>query len=339
METIRCEVCGESSHTSLFSQYDLTHRVTDELFTVVRCRGCRLLFLNPRPTREEIGGYYPDSYYPEAAPRQTGDLRRAAKRWSGRIRRWIAQDFYGYPAPASIRRWQWARRLLLWPEFLWRRWRGRGLLPWAGRGRLLDVGCGSGGNLAVLEEQGWDVSGVDASARAVEQAQVRFGERVRQGDLASIGYSERSFDTVLFSHVLEHLHGPLPLLKEVWRILDWEGRIVILCPNAGGLEAWMFGRWWFPWELPRHVYHYERATLTRVLEVAGFQMESVATGLGALYCMASLDRVCTERFKRPVPARRLIEKLFIRPLCFCVGHLGFGTELKVSARKRRNVPA
>lgn len=44
METIGCEVCGESSYTCLFSQYDLTHRVTDELFTVVRCRGCRLLF-------------------------------------------------------------------------------------------------------------------------------------------------------------------------------------------------------------------------------------------------------------------------------------------------------
>ena len=174
METISCDVCGEASNTALFCQYDLTHHVTDDLFTVVRCQGCRLLFLNPRPTREEIGGYYPSTYYPEAAPRQAGDLRRTAKRWSGKIRRWIAQDFYGYPAPESARRWQWARRLLLWPEFLWRRWRGRGLLPWAGQGRVLDVGCGSGGNLAVLQEQGWNVSGVDASAVAVAQAQSSF---------------------------------------------------------------------------------------------------------------------------------------------------------------------
>ena len=114
METISCDVCGEASNTALFCQYDLTHHVTDDLFTVVRCQGCRLLFLNPRPTREEIGGYYPSTYYPEAAPRQAGDLRRTAKRWSGKIRRWIAQDFYGYPAPESARRWQWARRLLLW---------------------------------------------------------------------------------------------------------------------------------------------------------------------------------------------------------------------------------
>ncbi len=333
METIDCEVCGGTSTATMFSQHDLTHHVTDDVFTVVRCLDCRQLFLNPRPTRQEIGRYYPDTYYPDAAPRQPGDFRRVAKRWSGHIRRWIAQDFYGYPVQGAARSWQWVRRLLLWPEYLWRCWRGRGLLPWVGRGRVLDVGCGAGGNLASLQEQGWDVSGVDASAVAVTQAKARFGDRVRLGDLESIAYPDRSFDTVLFSHVLEHLHGPLPLLKEVRRILDQEGRVVILCPNAGSLEAKIFGRWWFPWELPRHLFHYERATLRRILETAGFRIESIRSGLGSLYFMASLDRVCAQRFGRAIPCRRLLEKVLIRPLCFCVGHLGYGTELKVYARK------
>ena len=333
METIDCEVCGGKLSTKVFSQCDLAHHVTDELFTVVRCDSCRLLFLNPRPSREEIGRYYPATYYPAALPPAPGDLRRAAKRWSGKVRRWIAQDFYGYPTPENMRGWQWARRLVLWPEFLWRRWRGRGLLPWAGQGRALDVGCGAGSNLLFLHEQGWDVSGVHASAVAVAVAQARFGDRVRQTDLGSMAYPDRSFDTVLFSHVLEHLHGPQALLKEVWRILDWDGRVVILCPNAASLEAKLFGQWWFPWELPRHLFHYEQATLRRVLEAAGFHIESIRTGLGSLYFMASLDRAWEQRWGRAVPCRRFIEKVFVRPLCFCVGHLGYGTELKISARK------
>lgn len=97
METVTCELCGSASHQVVLEQYDLAHRITDDLFTVVRCRICGLLFLNPRPTREEIGGYYPSTYYPAAPPRQAGDLKRAAKRWSAQVRRWIAQDFYGYP--------------------------------------------------------------------------------------------------------------------------------------------------------------------------------------------------------------------------------------------------
>ncbi|GMV51246.1 MAG: Ubiquinone biosynthesis O-methyltransferase [Nitrospirae bacterium] len=333
METVTCELCGSASHQVVLEQYDLAHRITDDLFTVVRCRICGLLFLNPRPTREEIGGYYPSTYYPAAPPRQAGDLKRAAKRWSAQVRRWIAQDFYGYPITDRARGWQWLRRLLLWPEYLWRRWRGRGLLPWVGRGRALDVGCGSGSNLVTLQEQGWEVSGVDASAVAVAQARSRFGDRVRQGDLLSMAYADRSFDTVLFSHVLEHLHGPLPLLKEVWRILDWGGRVVILCPNAGSLEARWFGRWWFPWELPRHLFHYEEASLTRALETAGFRVESITTGLGSLYFMASLDRLWEQRLGRPVPCRRLLEKVLVRPFCFVIGHLGYGTELKAYARK------
>ena len=71
----------------------------------------------------------------------------------------------------------------------------------------------------VLARARWDVSGVDPSAVAVAQA--RFGDRVRQGDVVSMAYPDSTFDTVLFSHVLEHLHGPQALLKEVWRILEW----------------------------------------------------------------------------------------------------------------------
>ena len=63
METIDCEVCGGTSTATMFSQHDLTHHVTDDVFTVVRCLDCRQLFLNPRPTRQEIGRYYPDTYY------------------------------------------------------------------------------------------------------------------------------------------------------------------------------------------------------------------------------------------------------------------------------------
>ncbi|MBK9113182.1 MAG: class I SAM-dependent methyltransferase [Nitrospira sp.] len=152
-----------------------------------------MLFLNPRPTREEIGADYPSTYYPEAAPRQAGDLRRTAN--DGRENPAMDRpDFYGYPASNRPVAGNGRAGFLCYGLSSCGAVGGGAGCSWAGQGRVLDVGCGSGGNLAVLQEQGWKVSGVDANAVAVAQAQARFGERVRQGDLASMAHQERTFD-------------------------------------------------------------------------------------------------------------------------------------------------
>ncbi len=212
--------------------------------------------------------------------------------------------------------------------------RGREMLPWVGRGRLLDVGCGPETNLAMFQQQGWDVHGVDTSEVAIAYAQGRLGDRVRLGHLDQAGYPDGAFDVVLFNHSLEHMFEPVAVLNEGWRILDTDGLVVITLPNAGSLEARLFGRWWFPWELPPHLYHFEKATLGRMLEQVGFCVERVRTGVGSLFFMASLERVWEHRVGRTLPFRRLIEKLIARPFCFITGHLGYGTEITVHAVKR-----
>ncbi|MER3424422.1 MAG: hypothetical protein C4293_15595, partial [Nitrospiraceae bacterium] len=145
------------------------------------------------------------------SPLVKSGIRRAAKRLSGVVKQWIKEDFYGYPSHASTpgRRF---RKCLLWPEQLRRVFRGREIIPWVGRGRLLDVGCGTGRNLVALTELGWDVYGVDISEAAVQSARSQFGHRVRHGDLKSISYSDGSFDVVLFSHSLEHMYSPVSVL-------------------------------------------------------------------------------------------------------------------------------
>ena len=338
METIACSLCGADHARVVLQQRDLTHGISNEEFTVVRCAGCGLLYLNPRPTPAEIGRYYPPQYFPAVLPRPQTGLKRSTKRLSGAIKRWIMEDFYNYPTRAPLGWWRWLRKLLLWPEKIRRVFRGREILPWVEQGRLLDVGCGPGVNLATLRSQGWDVYGLDTSAVAVTCAREQFGDRVQLGDLGSVQYKDRSFDVVLFSHSLEHLFDPLAALTEVRRILNDQGLVVITLPNAGSLEARLFGQWWFPWELPRHLYHFEKTTLTRLLEQAGFDVVRVRTGVGSLFFMTSLERFWTHRFGRAIPARRAIEKLVARPFCLAAGHLGYGTEITVYAVKARSVP-
>ncbi len=324
MEAVACDLCGSHRAREVVRQRDLTHGGTDEEFTVVRCELCGLLYLNPRPGPDEIGRFYPRAYFePPPPPRKVN-----------RVKRWVMEAYYGYPPaippglPARIRKW------IVWPDRMLRVLRGKEMLPWVGQGRLLDVGCGPGTNLAMFREQGWDVQGVDTSEVAIVHARERFGDRVRLGTLDQAGYRDGAFDLVLFSHSLEHLFDPLAALKEAWRILDTGGLVVITSPNAGSLEARLFGRWWFPWELPRHLYHFEKTTLSRMLEQAGFRVQRMRTGVGSLFFMASLERFWMHRFGRALPFRRLVEQLIARPFCFIAGHLGYGTEITVHAVKR-----
>ncbi len=328
MEMVACSLCGSRRAQEVVRQRDVTHGISDEEFAVVRCEECGLLYTKSRPSLEEIGRYYPRTYFePPPPPRKVN-----------RIKRWVMEAYYGYPpatssrVPARIRKW------VVWPDWMLRRLRGKEMLPWIGQGCLLDVGCGPGTNLTMLQQQGWDVHGVDTSDVAIAYAQSRFGDRVRLGTLDQAGYRNGAFDVVLFSHSLEHMFDPVGVLKEAWRILDTGGQVVVILPNAGSLEARLFGRWWFPWELPRHLYHFEKGTLSRMLEQAGFRVQRMRTGVGSLFFMASLERVWRHRLGRTLPFRRLIEKLIAKPFCFIAGHLGYGTEITVHAVKKREEP-
>ena len=243
------------------------------------------------------------------------------------------EDFYGYPASSAAGSWRRLRKVVLWPEKTRRLFRGRDTLPWVGRGRLLDLGCSAGGNLAKFQDHGWDVYGIEFSEVAVAQARERFGDRIHHGTLETAPFKDGFFDVVYLSHTLEHLFNPVATLVRLRQLLQPEGMVVITVPNADSLEARLFGRWWVPWDPPRHLYHFGKETLTKVLEQAGLHVVRMRTGVGSLYFITSLERAWTQRFKRRLPARWLIERVVARPFCLLAGHLGQGTEITVYAVK------
>jgi len=336
MESVICDLCHSDQSEVVTRQRDLLLEVTNDEFTIVKCCRCGLVYLNPRPSKELLSSYYPTVYYPPVQAKTRTQFQQQAKKVSAQIKRWVLEDYYGYPSTVSTGWLRIVRRILLWPDKTLRELKGRHPLPWRGEGKVLDVGCGVGGHLKTLQDQGWEPYGIEISEVAAAHARKLVTENIHTGTLESAPFPPQSFDLILMSHSLEHLPSPVAALRLVHRLLNGDGLLVVSVPNVDSLEFKLFGRWWFPLDPPRHFYHFDKHSLSGIFAQAGFRLQRVRTSISAIFLMASLDRLWKHRFRKNVPFRKVINRLIARPVSRIAGHLGYGTEITVYAVKQQN---
>jgi 2-polyprenyl-3-methyl-5-hydroxy-6-metoxy-1,4-benzoquinol methylase len=137
------------------------------------------------------------------------------------------------------------------------------------QGRLLDVGCGNGETLESMVALGWQAEGLDIDPVAVQVASAR-GLKVRQGTLQSQQFADASFDAVVMSHVIEHVHDPVSMAQECNRILKPGGRLVVITPNIRSWGHRIYKSDWRGLEPPRHLQIFTRSALSALSIQAGF---------------------------------------------------------------------
>ena len=144
---------------------------------------------------------------------------------------------------------------------------------------LLDVGCSSGAFLATAVKLGFTAEGVEPAERAAATAQAS-GLKVHRGLLHEAAYASASFDAVSLLEVIEHLKEPLPLLKEIHRILKPGGIFLIGTGNAASWSARSFGAHWDYFSIARHGGHisfFNPKSLEKLAAQAGFSVALVKT--------------------------------------------------------------
>lgn len=143
-------------------------------------------------------------------------------------------------------------------------------------GRVLDVGAGTGDQVAELVRLGYDAIGLEPNAQAVAIALSR-GRPVHHGTAEAPPFEDASFDTVILSQVMEHLVDPIAALSSLRRLLRPGGRLIVLTPNVQGVPRRLFGNEWAHWHPPYHVHLFGRSQLRRAIAQAGYRVEQVAT--------------------------------------------------------------
>lgn len=141
-------------------------------------------------------------------------------------------------------------------------------------GRVLDIGCGRGWLLQAFQKLGWEVQGTEFSETAAAFARDVLHLPVAIGDLKSLEFPAAHFDAITLWHVLEHVPDPQPLLAEAHRLLKPGGILFIGVPDFGGWEAQYCRDKWFHLDVPRHLIHLTRDTLTQALVASGFRINS-----------------------------------------------------------------
>ncbi len=269
-----CFVCGQVGET-------LYERISDLLFNapgtwrLVHCPKCGLAWVNMRPMVNEIEKLYNRYYTHEIDPHPSV----SSPLWK-KIKLTLLSNSFGYNNIVDGVSLRWLGRVLIFVPLL-NNIVGTEIMFLDGRkkGRLLDVGCGNGKFLRLMKDLGWDVTGIEPDSKAADIAREQVGGNVIVSTLEKAYFPDQSFDAITMSHVIEHVHNPRSLIKECYRILKSNGKIVIITPNVESLGHRIFKDYWVSLEPPRHLQLFSLKSLEKLLLISNFNL--------LLYCTSS----------------------------------------------------
>lgn len=230
---VSCNLCGSNDSEYL---YDIAG------YSIVRCKKCDLIYVNPQPTSKELEEFYLREFHSEEWYKKFPQLR------DFRYFQKTTKDIEGFK------------------NYLYE------VKKYKVSGKLLDVGCGDGWLLKHALDFGFEVWGVEPTLKAFEEAVKKIGQNVFNTTLEDAHFADNYFDVVMSIGTIEHVKYPLSLLKEMNRILKQNGLLVIQTPNIKSYLAKKQGIRWEQFTVPGHLYFFSPKTLKMLLERSGFKV-------------------------------------------------------------------
>ncbi len=263
-----CPICKSSELKEALPVAD--HFLTEEIFQVVECVSCGYCFTNPRPAQGSIGRYYQSEDYISHSNSKQGlqdTLYQLARKWALRTKYNLVHSYQ--------------------PQ-----------------GRVLDIGCGTGEFLAHLMSRGYLVEGVEPELKAREQAisnhSIAVVPSVEQ--LANKEY----YQVITMWHVLEHVPDVRATFKKLFALLADHGILIIAVPDRESWDNQHYGTHWAAWDVPRHLTHFRRNDIHRLLHEHGFELLSTKK----MWLDAFYIAMLSERYKGAGTAAALIKGIW-----------------------------
>lgn len=205
--------------------------LSNEEFEIHKCLHCGLLFTEPRPAKNKLQEYYKSEEYYSHQENKTGFIPRIYEKVKSiNLKNKLRMATYGM-----------------------------------GKGRVLDIGCGVGDFLHVMENKDWETTGIEPSADAIAIAKTRMNAQLfAPEDIDKLG--DESFDLITMWHVLEHVDDLKNEIAHLERLLKKGGRLVLALPNFKSYDANYYKEHWAAYDVPRHLNHFCRQSIDNVFK-------------------------------------------------------------------------
>ena len=139
------------------------------------------------------------------------------------------------------------------------------------KGRILDIGAGTGDFLLECKNQNWDILGIEPNDKAKG---IAVGKGIKFGDTIE-KLESNSFDVITMWHVLEHVPDVEHQVAELKRLLKPSGTIIIAVPNFKSYDANHYKEFWAAYDVPRHLWHFSKTAIEKLFDKQNMNLEDI----------------------------------------------------------------
>lgn len=212
-------------------------------FNLDKCSTCGFTFTNPRPDINEIGKYYQSENYVPHHSSNPSFFHKVYRR---------------------VRNYMYTKKLSYINQHLQHPINDIS---------LLDYGAASGDFLAYCSAQSIrQLEGVEQDSACRQDAISLHGIALKSVD-DFYALPSNSFHVITLWHVLEHIHNLEEVVTCFHHFLKEDGLLVISVPNNNCLDKKIYGDYWAAYDVPRHLYHFNTATISLLMQRLGFSLE------------------------------------------------------------------
>jgi len=140
--------------------------------------------------------------------------------------------------------------------------------------KILEIGSGDGFFLEKMYDYGYNITGIEISKQRRERSKKITKARIFDKDVSEIKNLGK-FDLVVLFHVLEHIHEPKIFLKNISKLLNSKGKIIVEVPNYNDFQI-RTNNSYKNWQFQRaHIHYFTPKILKRIFRESGLKAKLI----------------------------------------------------------------